>query len=351
VNTKKVLLEFKLPKEILKSPAAMEVFMSALHIPVTGSWTDVYLSGRVKPTFSLELVSISGEVHFYIWTWEKFRATIENFLYAQYPEVEVYPVADYTEGYRYEPDTFLYYGAQFKLTKPDPYPIKTYIDYGLDKDPKEEFKIDPITPALEFLGSLRQGEYAWVQILIQPHSEEGLKQGALSFKADWKEEAAKEIETIVGEGKFSDLSETKKQTINAIERSIGKFAFNTKIRGLYFATKDQFRSENIGGLNGMVKQFSSNTLNGFKQDWQTSFNYIWQDPFGRKSRERQERLLDASRQRGAFQYPFSDIGSKPFILTTEELATLFHFPGAVAATPTLTRIPSKKSEAPSNLPI
>ena len=35
----------------------------------------------------------------------------------------------------------------------------------------------------------------------------------------------------------------------------------------------------------------------------------------------------------------------------EELATLYHLPGAVATTPTLTRIPSKKSEAPANLPV
>jgi hypothetical protein len=34
-----------------------------------------------------------------------------------------------------------------------------------------------------------------------------------------------------------------------------------------------------------------------------------------------------------------------------ELATLYHFPGEVAATPTLPRIDSVKSSSPSNLPI
>ncbi len=38
-------------------------------------------------------------------------------------------------------------------------------------------------------------------------------------------------------------------------------------------------------------------------------------------------------------------------MTTEELATIFHIPGKVASTPTLARIPSKRSEAPANLPI
>jgi hypothetical protein len=33
-----------------------------------------------------------------------------------------------------------------------------------------------------------------------------------------------------------------------------------------------------------------------------------------------------------------------------QITTLYHFPGGVAATPTFSRIGSKKAEAPSNLP-
>jgi hypothetical protein len=40
----------------------------------------------------------------------------------------------------------------------------------------------------------------------------------------------------------------------------------------------------------------------------------------------------------------------PSVMTTEELATIYHFPGKVATTPTLGRIPSKRAEAPANLP-
>ena len=64
-------------------------------------------------------------------------------------------------------------------------------------------------------------------------------------------------------------------------------------------------------------------------------------------------LLHAYKLRSFFELPYKNFGGlKPFILTTEELATIFHFPsGIVSQTPTLTRVPSKKSEAPSNLPI
>ena len=58
--------------------------------------------------------------------------------------------------------------------------------------------------------------------------------------------------------------------------------------------------------------------------------------------------ITAYRRRGYFHAPYY---SKPLILNTEELATVYHFPGSVAGTPTIERIPSKRAEAPSNLPI
>ncbi|OHB13689.1 MAG: hypothetical protein A2Y49_02110 [Candidatus Zambryskibacteria bacterium RIFCSPLOWO2_12_39_8] len=59
-------------------------------------------------------------------------------------------------------------------------------------------------------------------------------------------------------------------------------------------------------------------------------------------------MLDAYKRREYFFKPYK---RKHFVLNTEELATLFHFPGQVSTTPTFTRIESKKAEAPANLPI
>jgi hypothetical protein len=58
--------------------------------------------------------------------------------------------------------------------------------------------------------------------------------------------------------------------------------------------------------------------------------------------------LEACKRRSYFYEPF--VGT-PFVLNSEELATIFHFPGQAVPTPSLTRIQSKKSGAPSNLPI
>ena len=39
-----------------------------------------------------------------------------------------------------------------------------------------------------------------------------------------------------------------------------------------------------------------------------------------------------------------------FVLNTEELATIFHFPGQILKVPTLERIESKEASPPPNLP-
>nr|HPI82819.1 hypothetical protein [Candidatus Paceibacterota bacterium] len=40
-----------------------------------------------------------------------------------------------------------------------------------------------------------------------------------------------------------------------------------------------------------------------------------------------------------------------FVLSNEELATIYHFPGMVSETPSFKRVDSKIAKPPSNLPI
>ena len=63
------------------------------------------------------------------------------------------------------------------------------------------------------------------------------------------------------------------------------------------------------------------------------------------------RELAAYKLRSFFYPPYENFLQNSFILNAEELATIYHFPGNVSVTPTLSKIASKKSEPPSNLPI
>lgn len=357
-----VLLELRLPQETNKTPLAMEIFLTALY--QTGSVTkwEAFWDGKGKPWFSLEMVSLEGKVRFFIWAPKKFKNLIESQLYAQYPTLEIYESKDYASAFNYEESTHTIWGTYFKLTEKDVYPIKTYVDYGMDRPgDKEEFKTDPMTSVVEYLGSIGPGEQVWIQIMIQAHTKEGWVHGRLREREDWKNDIDKEVEEIrkstqtpLEDGGYSFPNPTPGQIekIKALERSKGKFPFDTAIRGFYIAEKSVFNPINITGLIGSFRQYSSNNLNGFKLGWFTDFDYSRVEDLARKRRTyMEEELLMAYKRRSFFHPPYKNFHGKPMILMTEELATIYHLPGGVSQTPTFERIMSKKAEPPQNLPI
>lgn len=360
-----ILLEVRLPRDIARTPAAMELVLNGIWEDATGSVTDVFLDGKIRDWFSLEIVSINGQVKFFIWALPKWKNTIEARIYAEYPGVEIFEVKDYALDMVFDPDKMNLWGMTTALTKPDAYPIKTYIDYELDKDGREaEEIVDPIMPVLEYLGSLKPGEQAWIQILVQAHRKEVFtKDARLVPKPDRKEGVKKEIKNIIEKealvkpekdkpATLQNISKTQEETITAIERNAGKLAFDTMIRVVYVAPTEIYDKTKIGGLVGSLRQFGSATLNGIKPDKMIpGITYPWQDFFGTRKKRNQRSHLEAYKRRSFFNVPFRHSNGKPYVLTTEELATLFHFPGAAVSTPTLTRMPSKKAEAPANLPI
>ncbi|MDP6387765.1 MAG: hypothetical protein QGG63_00580 [Candidatus Pacebacteria bacterium] len=366
-NQEYVFLEVKLPREIMKSPLAMESVFMGLHQGIgEQTWFDRWWLGKTRTWYSFEIVSIEGQVRFFIWSRAFFKEMIETQIYAQYPDVEIVEADDYTRMIDFDLQKISVWGTDFSLRKPDAYPIKTYIDYGLDKDPKEEHKIDPMAPMIEHFGSLGKGEQLWLQFLIRVNKDEKKKKGLWPFgKRGWKDDAQDEINKLMlrdpktkssreissaGFPFMPSLSEGEKDIIKAIERSITKLGFDVGIRGIYLSEKDKFRPINIVGLLSVIKQFNSNTLNQFTpaMRYNIPFNYPWQDYKGILRARASRRVYDAYRRRSYFFHPYK---TQPLVFNTEELATMYHFPGSVVQTPTVSRVPSKKSEAPSDLPI
>lgn len=351
------LLEIRIPKNVDKSPLAMEIVLQALHQPFKNptEWQQI-TKGKYNTWFSLEMVSDEGAVRFYIYTPKDFVKLITTHLYSQYPDLEVREADDYVTRvpFAHEKEVWDLHGVEFGLTKPDPYPIKTYVDYGLDKlDLKEEFKIDPMTVVLEYLGSIGRGQHAWVQILIQATGEryaapvnpdDWWKVWKDAPKQDWKKEADKLIKELKEKG-ADKLTAAQKKSVDAMERSTTKYGFDTGIRAIYIAEKEHYDSSNIAGLMNILKQFSSLELNGFK-DVKVTKTDPKVDKTGDELKKAKKKMYEAYLKR-AFFYA----GGKPFVLNTEELATIFHFPGRVSATPTFSRIESRKAEPPSNLPV
>ena len=161
------------------------------------------------------------------------------------------------------------------------------------------------------------------------------------------------------------LTKGEQQVIEAIERHRNKAGFDCGMRVLYIAEKDKFSGNTISAFTAMFRQYNTEDMNSFSMTdlTKTPDAMPWKDPYDHKVKKMKKDYLSDYKARSYFYggFDFHKItkyftnpeksGSDGFVLSSEELATLFHLPGRVAETPTFTRIESKKGEPPANLPI
>ena len=133
----------------------------------------------------------------------------------------------------------------------------------------------------------------------------------------------------------------EREIIEAIENNISKIGFRCNIRFLYIAKHEEYAGAHIASMFGFFRQFSTQNLNGFKPNSNVSPNREYLFPKQRNYWRRRRLLFDFKRRYLKPQY---------FIFNTEELATLYHFPGMVVQAPMTPRIGAKKAEPPPSLP-
>ena len=156
-----IVLEIKIPRDVAKSPQAMESIFAGIHgTGRSGNLVERYWHGWVTAWFSLEIVGDGGEIHFYIWTHDFFKKMIESQIYAQYPDAEIFEVDDYMADYpdSMPDDQYEITGGELILTKPDAYPIRTYPEFEEDNAGKDDLKrIDPLASLSQSMAILRFG--------------------------------------------------------------------------------------------------------------------------------------------------------------------------------------------------
>ena len=390
-----VLLEIIPPRDVLRSPKAMELFLTnaLFHHSFKGG-KEEFWQGAVWFWFSLEIVSLEGQVHFYIRTPTRIRGLIETQMYAQYPQSQVKEVEDYTLAVDEinKKSAWNGWGCEFKLTKHQAYPIRTYVDYGLDKDPKEEFKVDPISPVIELFSSMQKGEQMWMQIVVTPSKNEYHTHGTWFGKHDWVEESKIQllklqlpytnVKTI---GEFDTRArieirtpEHLKNTVKGMNEKTEKVGFETGVRVMYVAKKEAFNMSSRRNLRLAFRQYAKPDSNEFMR-----INSSQADRYSgiflaskktimllanRMLKEYRERSFfhESLRQKifsqHYFHWPIPEVftldaiikayvHTETFVLNTEEIATMWHFPGQILKVPTLERIESKEASPPPNLPM
>ncbi len=367
-----ILLEIKVPKDIEKTPKSMEQIFSGLHGILTGiKFTDKYYKGKIQDWFSFEIVGIDGAVYFFVRTPEQFRNLVEAQIYSQYPDAEIHETVDYAGplAQKTPSQTYDVSGGELILSRENFYPIKTYQVF---EEKETERRVDPLAAFLEILSKLRPGENIFIQYLIKPTGEKwesggvdfinkllGRKKEKKSVLGEWLEGLGDFVQKLIKaphtypewdpkktaetKAAIGNLSPGEKIVAEAVENKMSQLAFNVGIRFAYVGRSDIFNKANIAAVIGAFKQFNTMNLNAFKTNGKAGTSADW--PFFKKRREflKKKRLISRHIDR---KWP-----EKDFILTTEELATIYHYPIIGVEAPTLRRVEAKKGEPPVSLPV
>ena len=316
-----------------------------------------YWRGRVPYSFCIEMMSNGPNSHILIRCLKEHKKSIETTLYAYYADLEIREVEDYTKSvpYNIPNKEWDMYGFDEILIKPDVYPIKTYEQF-FEKKPeniKQEKRIDPLNAFLEGMAMLEEGEQFWIQARISP---------VTSKDSDYMKRAKAIVDKLTNRGEKTVQSEEggfippemkltarEREIVNAIQTKIGKLAFLTNIRGIYLAKREIFDKGKSALGEQFFSGFNTQDLNAFKKLRRTKTKSYFYHIFTKhfiylKKRQIFRRYL--LREKTLFP-----LESGPFILNTEELATMFHLPIKVGTVGTnLPRVEAKKGEAPTKLP-
>ncbi len=369
-SQKYILLEIRPPRNLIKTPLAMEIFFTSLHLTGGESTWWKRIIGGIRPFWSLEIASLEGQVHFYIWTRAIFRSIVEAQLYAQYPGVQITEAIDYTRLISATPEEFTIWGCDYLQKGADPLPMKTYVEFGLDKVQKEPEQIDPLANIIEFMSSLGKGEYFWLQLVIRAHKGEKYDKVTKDGKPHtWKDEAKALIKKIREETRDVNIDPvTGKKTIGfpnptkgqiemiaAVERNVAKVAFDVGGRAIYLAKPKNFNPANITHIFSLYKAVNTENWNNIESTgWMKNFDdYPWEKGADKRKSEIRRNLVESFRRRQFFYNPFYRGGLSPkkiMVMSTEELATIYHIPSASVESPGLARIRSTTGQAPENLP-
>ncbi len=402
-RTPRMMLEIKMPEKSLKSVKAMDQVFATLHgIHDSPLPREKWVEGVDLQSMSLEIASIDGVIHFFIRIPAPWKGLVEAAFYAQYSDIEITEVEDYTKNV---PQTipnkeWKIWGADFIAPKNELYPIKTYPKFEVGreiketggKSMKEEERVDPLASLFESLSSLRPGEQLWMQYIICPVLEKNYpwlsKSKALVEKLaqrnEEKESRSELLETfhatrkalyhlIVGKEEEESKKEEKREMfppemkltpgerelLTSVEEKMSKFGFRATMRFVYIGRKEVFFKPRVKSIFGFTKSLSLGEYAGGFKPWSQGMpkiKSIWFGILDKRRiyiRERRKFRYFTKRLPGVWPLDKSSDGQTvQILLNTEELATVYHFPGRIAAPAAgVSWLEEKKGEAPPELPV
>lgn len=280
-----------------------------------------------KPWITFELAKIRGEICFFVAMPKRYEGFIEKRINSLYPDAQIEKSKDFNIfGYKEEVRC-----GYVKTVKPVFLPLKTY----------NFIEVDPLSSITNTLTKLGEREEAVVQISLQNTSE------------DWHVRA-REVVKQMRKGKnfrqaldatsflhsaavnnddaenqqYQNQIQGEEELIKEMENKLARHNFAANIR-IVVSIKDKTRSEDVfNQLSGTFDQFSAPNLNKFHTFAKT----------GHAASNLIKDYIFRSFNRG-----------QESVLSTEELASVFHFPTPFLKTPNVKILNSKHAPAPMNI--
>ncbi|KKP97585.1 MAG: hypothetical protein UR99_C0009G0017 [Candidatus Moranbacteria bacterium GW2011_GWD2_36_12] len=290
-----------------------------------------------EPYIALEIANPCGneEISFYMAVPKKFRDSIEKQVHAYFPHANVEKISDYTI---FAPGSFTT-AATLGLKHSHALPILTY----------ENIDIDPLNEISNALSKLQtEGEGAVIQIVLRPAGKQWRKLGRkiahkMQQGKQLKDAHSSSIAMDLGKGMVQviqnkpkeqimhkeavQLTPEEQELVKKIETKSGKAGFKVNIRLLASAMTQQKADEVLAHMENSFAQFENHDVNHFLV---------------------QKRIKS---KKIAFDYIFRNFDDDhSIILSTEEIASIFHFPVSTTETPKIKWLKAGAAPPPLNIP-
>ena len=295
-----------------------------------------------QSTISFEIVAQKGEIFFYVVAPEDYLAAIERQIHAQYPNAHIELAQDHDIFLDKEGESAV---AAVQLLKSQIFPIKTY----------RTMENDPLNVMTNTLSKIQNGKAA-VQILIQPTEQRWQRSIEIALQnvqqgKDFQHNnsamsktfsVARDIGKSVVSGAPGDeernqahnvykgnvrLTALQEQQAKLLVEKGSKLGFRTQIRVVARAINEMEAKNQVQTMLSAFTQFQAPEANGFKS----------------VQRDNRRLMVD---------YVLRSFSPKQptFILNTEELTSVFHFPNRNLDTPNVHWLGARRLAPPINLP-
>ncbi|TSC65836.1 MAG: Uncharacterized protein CEO21_320, partial [Microgenomates group bacterium Gr01-1014_80] len=296
-----VVLQITVPRDNeIKIDAAEQLF--ATFASIRKSTGKILGQFKTQPHLSFEIVALHESIRFLVSIHKDYQDLVEKQINGAYPDAEIKQVPEYNIFTENGQTAY----ASLKLKNQEFFPIKTFRD----------LPTDPLSSITSALAKMQPNEGAAMQLIISPAD------------SSWKEAGKKWLKKEKDPGKPENPKPPPDaKQIEAVEGKLSKPGFETVVRIIVSSTTKESAKAHLANLRAAFEQFTG-PYNSFSAGKVYSEKAFMTD----------------------FIYRYLPRYSKSSVLTSEELASIFHFPNKSVETPHIGWLTAKRAPAPDKIP-